>query len=503
MKFFFTFLLSAILLLTVASCNRDNDNGSIPPVIPVSGITLNQISATLVVGDTLFLSATVQPADATNQNIGWSTATGVVSVVGGMVIADSVGTPLFVRKPSIAVDGMVIANSVGVADIVVTTGDGNHTATSVVTVVTASIPVENVSLNETTATLTVGDSLSLTATILPENATNRNVSWSSNNPAVVTVNSTTGAVTAISAGEATITVTTEDGNHTATCVVTVTPPVSVTGVTLDKTSTTLVVGNNPLTLTATVLPENATNKNITWSSSNPGVATVDNNGVVTVISVGVSRITATTVDGNHTASCGIAVVATQQGCNQNTPGWGKSLGTVTFHSQGHNVVVSGNGITQTWSGAVTATNCQKTTFAGGSTGNFNADCRSNNSGFPGDLFSWCAVVRFADELCPYPWRVPTLQDFIDLDIAMGGNGNIRGDTPQFVQDNYITRWGGAFGGYCSSDGTLLNQGIWGIYWSQTENYATNGRILFFSTSGNISPQGWNAKVVGLTLRCVR
>jgi len=413
MKFFFTFLLSAILLLTVASCNRDNDNGGIPPVIPVSGVTLNQVSATLVVGDTLFLSATVQPADATNQNIGWSTATGAVSVVGGMVIADTAGTLLFVRKPSIAVDGMVIANSVGVADIVVTTGDGNHTATSVVTVTPVTVPV--------------------------------------------------------------------------------------TGIALDKTSTTLVVGSNPLTLTATVLPENSANKDITWSSSNAGVATVDNNGVVTVISVEVALITATTEDGNHTASCGIAVVATQGGCNIGTPGWGESLGTVTFHSQGHNVVISGHGISQIWSGAVTATNCQKTTFAVGPTNNFNAECRSNPD-FPGDLFSWCAVVRFADMLCPYPWRVPTRQDFINLDIAMGGSGNNRSETPQFIQDNYITLWGGAFSGL---GGTFWGQGDWGFYWSQSERNADQVFRLNFHVVGGVSPQSWSLKHYGTSLRCVR
>jgi len=188
-------------------------------------------------------------------------------------------------------------------------------------------------------------------------------------------------------------------------------------------------------------------------------------------------------------------------CNMLTPGWGNSLGTVTRGTQ--EWTISGNGITQIWSDAVTASGCQKTTFNGGTWDppNFNADCRSN-PGFPGDLFSWCAVIRFQDQLCPAPWRVPTREDFRDLDIAMGGTGNSRTDL-DFVNSNYITRWGGAFGGNCHFDGTLWNQGSWASYWSQTENDATYGRHLSFNSNGIIYPQDWSRKNDGFSLRCVR
>ena len=191
------------------------------------------------------------------------------------------------------------------------------------------------------------------------------------------------------------------------------------------------------------------------------------------------------------------------GCNTNTPGWGTSLGTVSFASDGI-WTITGQGITQIWSDAVTATACQKTTFNGGNhrTQNFNADCRSNPSQ-RGDLFSWCAVVRFQNQLCPAPWRVPTVQDFIDLDIAMGGIGEIRFDAPQFVQDNYITRWGGHFGGFCRSGGRLRDLGDWGNYWSQTEFDAVGARRLGFCADGVIGPQIWRLKNYGLSLRCVR
>jgi len=209
-------------------------------------------------------------------------------------------------------------------------------------------------------------------------------------------------------------------------------------------------------------------------------------------------------------SCSIVRNVNNQHCNMPTPGWGNSLGSVTRGTQ--EWAISGNGITQIWSDAVTASACQKTTFDGGYTeygddgsliaSNFNADCRSNPD-YPGDLFSWCAVARFQDQLCPAPWRVPTMQDFIDLDIALGGNGQDRFATPRFVTGNYITRLGGAFGGACSSDGTLWGQGSWGYYWSQSEIEATLGRYLNFGTDGTIVLQHWDYKNYGFTLRCVR
>ena len=113
----------------------------------------------------------------------------------------------------------------------------------------------------------------------PADATNKKVTWKSSNAAVATVDAA-GKVTGVKAGEATITVTTEDGAKTAVCKVTVTMPVS--GVTLNKTSLTLNIGANE-TLTATVAPADATNKKVTWKSSDAAVATVDANGKVTAV----------------------------------------------------------------------------------------------------------------------------------------------------------------------------------------------------------------------------
>lgn len=174
-----------------------------------------------------------------------------------------------------------------------------------------TVPVTGVTLDVTTASITVGQTKTLTATVNPTDATDKSVTWSSSATAVATVSST-GVVTAVAEGTATITVATTDGDFKATCAVTVTPGavvnVSVTGVTLNKASTSIVAGGSE-TLTATVAPSNASNKTVSWASSATAVATVDNNGKVTAVAAGTATITVTTADGAKTATCAVTVTA--------------------------------------------------------------------------------------------------------------------------------------------------------------------------------------------------
>lgn len=155
-----------------------------------------------------------------------------------------------------------------------------------------TVPVTSVTLDQTGAELEAGETQQLTATVLPENATNKAVTWSTSDASVATVKN--GLVTAVAEGTATITVTTEDGGKTASCTVTVkaapVPDVSVESVTLDQTSAELEAGETQQ-LTAIVLPENATNKAVTWSTSDASVATVEN-GLVTAVAKGTATITA-------------------------------------------------------------------------------------------------------------------------------------------------------------------------------------------------------------------
>jgi len=169
----------------------------------------------------------------------------------------------------------------------------------------ASVAVTGVTVAPTTATVNVGATQQLTATVAPADATNKDVTWSSSNNLVATV-SAGGLVTGVAAGTATITVTTVDGAHTATSTITVTVPVAVTGVTVAPTTATVNVGATQQ-LTATVAPADATNKDVTWSSSNNLVATVSAGGLVTGVAAGTATITVTTVDGAHTATSTITV----------------------------------------------------------------------------------------------------------------------------------------------------------------------------------------------------
>lgn len=171
-------------------------------------------------------------------------------------------------------------------------------------------PVYPTAISLSNSTCNVGYTTQLTPTFTPSDTNQTELTWSSNNTSVATVDQT-GLVTGVSAGQATITATGEDENGNpvyGTCTVTVTT-VAVTGVSLSKTSSDLTLGST-LTLQATVLPANASNKNVTWTSSNTSVATV-NNGTVIALAIGSSTITVKTVDGNKTATCVITVVETQ------------------------------------------------------------------------------------------------------------------------------------------------------------------------------------------------
>ena len=179
----------------------------------------------------------------------------------------------------------------------------------------STVPVTGVTLNKTVLELYTGGSETLKATVAPANATNKKVTWTSSKPTVATVDAN-GKVTAKSIGMADITVTTKDGGYTATCRVGVVRrpagDVSVTGVTLNKTTLKLGKGTSE-TLTATIAPTNATNKKVTWTSSNPAVATVDASGKVTGVANGTATITVTTEDGGHTATCAVEVADTKNG----------------------------------------------------------------------------------------------------------------------------------------------------------------------------------------------
>ena len=200
-------------------------------------------------------------------------------------------------------NGKVTFKGFGTATITATTASGKTAACTV----KINRAVSGVRLDYSKLSLKTGETAALTATVYPSNAANKAVKWISSAPDVASVDQT-GKITALKPGITTITVETEDGGYTATCNVTVIDSsiVSVTGVKLSATVAELTIGNSKQ-LTAAISPTNATNKGVTWSSSNTNVASVSSSGIVVAKGEGTATITVKTDDGGYTAACTIRV----------------------------------------------------------------------------------------------------------------------------------------------------------------------------------------------------
>lgn len=279
-------LLSILFLSAlVVSCVKE------PQPIHVTGITLNSSTLELVEGETADLVATVSPKDADNQTIIWSSSSGSVASVN---------------------NGRVTAIKAGTASIIAKSDDGGYTASCSVTVSPRTIEVTSVTLSKTELSLIEGDSETITATVSPDNATDKTVTWTSSNTAVATVEN--GKITAIKEGSATITA--KAGDKSATCVVKVEKKViPVTSIALNKSELNLVKGSSE-TLVATVKPDDATDKTVIWSSSNTSVATVDQNGKVTAVNGGSATITAKAGDKSATCTVTVTIPVTSVALNK-------------------------------------------------------------------------------------------------------------------------------------------------------------------------------------------
>ncbi len=174
---------------------------------------------------------------------------------------------------------------------------------------TGPVVVTGVTVSPTSTSIVAGQTAQLTATVLPANADNKNISWSTGDGSIASVDDN-GKVTANSVGETTITVTTEDGGFTASCEVTVTAPpapIEVESISM-KEATTIGIGSSE-TLVVTYYPEDAnTGKALTWKSDDTSIATVDANGKVTGVAAGKTTITATTAN-DKSATCAVTVQA--------------------------------------------------------------------------------------------------------------------------------------------------------------------------------------------------
>jgi M6 family metalloprotease-like protein len=259
------------------------DQFTIDVIKSVTGLTLNQAKATLIVGESdLSLVATVAPSDATNTLVTW---------VSSNPAAATVDT-----------NGVVHAVGLGSAIITATTSDGLKSAKCTITVPRS---VKSVKLQTPDKfSMNINTAQTLKYVILPLAPSNAKVSFKSSDETVASV-SATGAVKSLKIGAADITVTTLDG--TFTDVVTINVIKAVTSVTLSKTSLSVKAGAADVVLTAKVLPADATDTSVTWESSNTNVATVDSSGIVHIVAVGTATIKASSGDGGKTAKCTVTV----------------------------------------------------------------------------------------------------------------------------------------------------------------------------------------------------
>lgn len=275
MKRLSVFSIALILLFSLLSCNEPVEE------IKVSSINLNSDALTMTEGESFLLTATVSPDIATDKTVLWSSSNASIASVE---------------------EGLVTAVRAGAATITAASRDGGASATCEVTITARTIDVTSVSLSQTSAELTRGQTLTLTAIVKPDDATDKTVTWTTNNAAVATVKD--GVVTAVGLGAASITATA--GGKNASCTVSVKEAyIAVESVTLNQTSLALNEGDS-YTLTATVRPSDATEKTVDWSSSDEKVVTVYGG---TVKAVGGGEATVTATAGGKSATCKIQVKA--------------------------------------------------------------------------------------------------------------------------------------------------------------------------------------------------
>ncbi len=252
--------------------------------VPVlsTAVTLDKTSVSLLAGKTAALTATVDPEQAA-QAVTWTSS----------------------DENVVTVDENGVLTAVAAGTATVTAAAADNTGASAVCEVTVKKPVSSIKLDKTSASILRGKTVTLKATVSPDDAANKAVAWSSSDKKIATVDAK-GVVTGVAKGTATITAKAKDGSGVkATCKITVKQP--VTKITLSKTSASI-LRNKTITLKAAAGPSSANDKSVAWTTSNKKVATVDSKGVVKGIAKGTATITATARDGSKVkATCKITV----------------------------------------------------------------------------------------------------------------------------------------------------------------------------------------------------
>ena len=257
-----------------------------PKEVKVQQITLTPSASSVVVGESLQITAKVLPENATNATLKWKI------------------TPENILKLT-ATAGQFTAQQVGEALVRAEAADGSGVSAECRVVVKPRL-VQSISLNATQKNLVVGDSFTLTATLSPENATNRNVVWKLVSGDAIAL-SADGVIQAKKVGEALVRAEAADGSGiTAECKVVVKPRL-VQAISLNATQKDLIIGDS-FTLTATLSPENATNRNVIWKLVSGDAISLSNTGVIQAKKVGEALVRAEAVDGSGvSAECKVVV----------------------------------------------------------------------------------------------------------------------------------------------------------------------------------------------------
>lgn len=263
--------------------------------VPVTGIRFDKENILFSeIGETALLRATVLPEDADNKNVRWESSNEKVATVE---------------------NGIVTCKGYGTAEISATTEDGGFTAVCKVTAERKEILPTSITLDKADVTMNVGETTKLKADVWPTDADNKSVIWNSHNEDIAKVSSD-GVVTAVKAGKTKVYATTQANNLKAECEITVLQP--VTGIEMDKASISFTYIGETVQLTAKLLPEDASNQNVTWESSDTKVAIVSK-GKVVGTGFGTAVIYAVSADGGFMATCIINATTGIEGITDDAP----------------------------------------------------------------------------------------------------------------------------------------------------------------------------------------
>lgn len=263
--------------------------------VPVTGIRFDKENILFSeIGETALLRATVLPEDADNKNVRWESSNEKVATVE---------------------NGIVTCKGYGTAEISATTEDGGFTTVCKVTAERKEILPTSITLDKADVIMNVGETTKLKADVWPTDADNKSVIWNSDNEDIAKVSSD-GVVTAVKAGKTKVYATTQANNLKAECEITVLQP--VTGIEMDKASISFTYIGETVQLTAKLLPEDASNKNVTWESSDTKVAIVSK-GKVVCTGFGTAVIYAVSADGGFMATCIINATTGIEGITDDTP----------------------------------------------------------------------------------------------------------------------------------------------------------------------------------------